>query len=548
MNHDHEDHEPDSKRLRLTDTSQSAADGTHPDNTFSQYVGMGARAFKAEHPGVTREPYYPPNLDLHNTWPQQSGVLQTRFEPFNPVNSIQDAKFVQFKLSTTQNDLILPSRCRIHLDLQIVKADGTPADQGTAIPVNGIGSALFKNVIVRLNGKQIEPGDGLYAYRGDFEKRLNNDITKQKYGMSLAMYTFPEASFDEFAIGRKNNIWNRYKPWVQVNVDGLEPGAGITATGSLKYPKYPTTKPLPKMIGVAIENRNELHPVFADRLCYCDGGQLFQVIDVIHSNIFNQGKHLPPNSTLEVQFDLQDDPQFYLLKQDKDDNERYRIKIRGFGMWVKIDTCELDFIADMAGYTERQEKLYRLPAIRTDMNYLVRTKDVNDLSETAAFLKDKSRIPRKIIIGLVKQDAFHGSYSLDPFHYDDVKANSVALRVGGQMRPLMELRADRGLNENTQTQDISQFLWSLEVACGCFMTEKSIGINRCNYRWGNFMLGFDLGCGDQTEKYFEFPDRKNIELYYHLAKALEHAYSMVIYAEYDIEYQIDHMNRVVVTQ
>jgi len=548
---------PTNKRLKLTDTGPTASDGAHPEDMYAQYARLKGGQIVKVNEALSREPYYSPTLDLHNTWPQQSGVISAKYEKFNPITSIQDAKFVQFRVSTTQNDLIYPKDCLIHLDLQITHRDGnlitpTPVNDvdGFVIPVNGIGSALFKNLIVRLNGKQIESGDGLYAYRGDLEKRLLLSGDTKKNGMDLARYSFPHASYDSYGltkVDRKSEVWSSYGPPEHYAVIGAQAETGLHPEALVHRPNIPkAAKHMPQLGDKESSkalNREYLAKGFEDRLIYCDRGNPFQVIDTIHSNFFNQEKHAPPNSTFEIQFDIQDDPSFYLLtKNGKEDNtQQFKVKIIGFTFLAMIHTCELSFVADMAETTEKG-KLYKIPAARVDMNYLVRTKGVNDVSESAALLKDRSRIPRRIFIVAVNQNAFHGCYYRDPFHYADINGNNVVLKIGGQSRPLFDLRVDRSDDKN---DDLTQFLFSLLWATGSFLKEPSIGINHSNYSMGNFIIGFDLTSGD-VGKQFEFPEKKSVELFYHLAKALDDAYSLIIYAEYDVEYHIDHLGRVTV--
>lgn len=496
------------------------------------------------------------SLNLHGDTPTQAVITNSRLEPFQPINSISDdVRFIQFKLKTTMNDLILPCESYISLDLEIVKTSTAGGDLRKVIPVNGVGSAIFKNLGVKYNGQQIESGDGLYAYRADLEKRLLHGSEAKKFDMDLAMYTSPEVSWDNLP---KAGPWGIDKP-VKVQPDGVKGeaaagGAVVNISVKKDLAALPIGAPEPPELlktgeYASYDGSNVIemvHPAFRGRVQWASAGKRFQVIDTIHSNIFNQCKHLPPNSTLDLTFDLQDDPKFSLLSNDIGNRSAgLKIKIHAARILTRVDTLDPATVEEMIMLTEQNKRVYKFPSMRVDMNYLVRTSGINDLSETAALLKDNRRIPRRVFIGAVKQNAFHGNLELDPFNYADVGANSVLMRVGGQVRPVPELRCDRSARGIEQGVDYSQFLFSLLLSTGTMMGKVGLGINRFNYGTGNFLLGFDLTSGD-SEGVYEFPEQKNIELHYHLQEALKEAYALVIFAEYDQEFQIDE-NGIIVT-
>ena len=555
-----------SKRLKLSN-SKPVVPSSGLENAVKIMEGIQQRSIA---PATTYVESMSQTLDLHNTMPTQGVITNSRLEQIAPVNSIDDARFIQFKLSTMMNDLIHPTGCFLALDLEIVSIPTTAnPDFKKVIPVNGIGGALFKNLIVKLNGKQIESGDGLYGYRADLEKRLlYPEGTKLKGNMDLNLYSFPEYSFDCFK--QDDDPWfPEFSYEVEENdapVDGAgeeneAPGDGAGAGAAAGAPQHShlISKIRPNLgngnvVTNGIEQSMDGYTVldtvkcFQERLQFASYGQKFKVIDVIHSNLFNQSKHLPPNSKLELTFDLQDNEAFYLLSKEDDLDGKIKIKIHNAYLWARIDTIDPDVALKMVEKTQSGQP-FRFPIRRVDMNYLTRPENINDLSESAALLKDTSRIPRRIFIAICEQTAFHGNLKKDPFHYKDVNANNIELKIGGQQRPLFELRSLRPTNPNDitikQQPDMSQFLFSLKLATGTYMSNVTLGINRKNFLQGNFIIGFDLTSGD-TEESFEFPEQKNVELFYHLSSAITSAHTMIIYAEYDGEYQIDQYGKVTI--
>lgn len=474
-------------------------------------------------------------LDLHSPLPTQGIVMSSRLEKINPLNSIVDSKFVQFRYSTAFNDLINPARSCIYIKGKI---DLGGSDKSLIIPVNGLGGALFKNLVVKLNNTIIESGDGLYAYRADLEKRLLYPSQVQEKGMCLSLFDRPETSFNSYN-ETSGDPWGRAKPTV---VPKIIPAAKVGDPPTFDTEvKLETETDLQGAVVSPKESilMRKVPPHFKNRVQYCTDGQDFEIVDTIHSDLFNQDRHLPPNSTIDLSFDLQDNQNFFLLSHTERGNRKFILE--SFQFWVRVDTIEPPVALDMIKHTEEVSD-YLIPIRHVDMNYFTRTPQISDLSETAALLKKQKKIPRRVFIGVVRQDAFHGNIKKDPFHYEDLSMENVLLRTGGQQRPLFELKAKR--SALTPTQDnITQFLFSLHLATGTFLSRYTTGIDYFNWFQGNAILGFDLTSGD-SEQVNEYPATHNMELYYHLQKELTTTHVMIIYAEYDSVIRINKLNEV----
>ena len=79
-----------------------------------------------------------------------------------------------------------------HGDGKITKKDGESKldgnDQSNVAPANNFLHSLFRQVDVYLNGKQVTPAMGTYAYRSYIETLLNYDVSA-KQSQFLQPYT-----------------------------------------------------------------------------------------------------------------------------------------------------------------------------------------------------------------------------------------------------------------------------------------------------------------------------------------------------------------------
>ena len=75
---------------------------------------------------------------------------------------------------------------------KITKKDGATKldgnDQSNVAPVNNFLHSLFRQVDVYLNGKQVTPAMGTYAYRSYIETLLNYDVSAKQSQFSSALY------------------------------------------------------------------------------------------------------------------------------------------------------------------------------------------------------------------------------------------------------------------------------------------------------------------------------------------------------------------------
>ena len=75
---------------------------------------------------------------------------------------------------------------------KITKKDGESKlngnDQSNVAPVNNFLHSLFRQVDVYLNGKQVTPAMGTYAYRSYIETLLNYDVSAKQSQFSSALY------------------------------------------------------------------------------------------------------------------------------------------------------------------------------------------------------------------------------------------------------------------------------------------------------------------------------------------------------------------------
>ena len=83
-------------------------------------------------------------------------------------------------------------------------------------------------------------------------------------------------------------------------------------------------------------------------------------------------------------------------------------------------------------------------------------------------------------------------------------------------------------------------LYSLLQTTDTMYRDQELGINIENYADKNFIIGFDLSASGQScGESFDLPNTRDTNLTFKLSKPLPHAMTMIVYAEYDAEIEID---------
>ena len=124
--------------------------------------------------------------------PTQQSLERGRWIDYAPLSSTENSDApINFLIAGTDEYLDL-SKTILTVTGKITKADGTKftggGHQTSVAPVNNFLHSLFKQVDVYLNGKQVTPAMGTYAYRAYIETLLNYDVSAKKSQLSSALY------------------------------------------------------------------------------------------------------------------------------------------------------------------------------------------------------------------------------------------------------------------------------------------------------------------------------------------------------------------------
>ena len=131
-------------------------------------------------------------VDLFRVPPTQQSLERGRWIDYAPLSSVKNPNSAITFLIAGTDEYIDLSKTILTVTGKITKKDGTSKldgnDQSSVAPVNNFLHSLFRQVDVYLNGKQVTPAMGTYAYRSYIETLLNYDVSAKQSQFSSALY------------------------------------------------------------------------------------------------------------------------------------------------------------------------------------------------------------------------------------------------------------------------------------------------------------------------------------------------------------------------
>ena len=131
-------------------------------------------------------------VDLFRVPPTQQSLERGRWIDYAPISSVQNPDSAITFLIAGTDEYIDLSKTILTVTGNIMTKDGTTkltgGGQSNVAPVNNFLHSLFRQVDVYLNGKQVTPAMGTYAYRSYIETLLNYDVSAKESQFSSALY------------------------------------------------------------------------------------------------------------------------------------------------------------------------------------------------------------------------------------------------------------------------------------------------------------------------------------------------------------------------
>ena len=462
-------------------------------------------------------------VDLFRVPPTQQSLERGRWIDYAPLSSMENPNSAITFLIAGTDEYIDLSKTILTVTGKITKKDGTSKldgnDQSNVAPVNNFLHSLFRQVDVYLNGKQVTPAMGTYAYRSYIETLLNYDVSAKQSQFSSALY---------------------YKD----TPGQMDKVGALASTKTLNYRTAQST------VGVSGERDSSetLYVAesgnvgFAKRHQFIKNGNRFVLSGPIFSDIFMTDRLLLNMMDLKVVLNRSSDP--FSLMEIGNDSDPIVPKVQLTDVVLKVRKVKVD--QSVSDGVERMLKqtpaLY--PIRRVECKILTIPANLPNVRQDNIF---SGIIPNSFVVGLVHVDASTGEYDKNPYNFQHFGVTSVSLTANGQEIPfkLLTLKypkdAEGNIDPTNDTElDFDEAYSTLFSGTGKIYSNAGLDITREDYPGGYALYAFDLTpdmC--KSADYFNTVQRGSLTLALTFETSHKHAIGMVCYGDFENIIRID---------
>ena len=402
-------------------------------------------------------------VDLFSVPPTQQSLERGRWIDYAPLSSVENPDSAMNFLIAGTDEYIDLSKTILTVEGIITKSNykdplsGSP--QSSVAPVNNFLHSLFKQVDVYLNGKQVTPAMGTYAYRSYIETLLNYDVSAKESQFSSAMYYKDTAHYMEDTGSLGGEVKKvKIKP---VGDDGNEGSSGT----------------------VYIITSGTGNQGFAKRSKLVHDGQQFTLSGPIFSDVFMSDRLLLNMMDLKVVLNRSSDT-FCLMDLNTSNKVNPRVKLNNVVLKirkVKVDQAVSDGVERM---------LKQTPALLTIPANIPHLRKDNIFSGI---------IPKSFVFGLVDVDAANGTYGKNPYNFAHFGVKNVSLTANGEEIPFKQLvlkypeNSDGNVDPATDKKlDFVEAYNTLFSGTGKIYSNAGLDITLEEYPGGYTLYAFDL--------------------------------------------------------
>ena len=460
-------------------------------------------------------------VDLFSIPPTQLSLEKGRWIDYRPLSSVQNNNSaITFVIAGTDEYLDL-SKTILVVEGKVHPGTGGDLGSGQAsvAPVNNFLHSLFRQIDVYLNGKQVTPAMGTYAYRSYLETLLNYDVSAKESQLSSAMYYKDTAGEMDEAGGLPGSTTITY---VEADTNGQSPS-----------PAKQVSIPVP---GTGNQG-------FAKRHKFIENSKKFTLSGPIFTDVFMSDRLLINMLDLKVVLNRSYN-EFCLMDVNKS-GSKVNPKVELTDVVLKIRKVKVD----QAIRDSTEVLLKQTPAIypirRVVCKALSIAPGLPNVRQDNIF---SGLVPTSFVFGLVGSNAYTGDYVKNPFNFKHYDVSTVTLSVNGEEIPFKQLRLKFPSTTNVREKsvDFLQAYNTLFSGTGKMFSNMGLDITGDEYPHGFTLFAFDLTpdmCN--TADYFNTVQRGTLSVDITFEKDTPEAISMVCYSDFENIIRIDSERNVI---
>ena len=466
-------------------------------------------------------------IDLFSVPPTQQSLERGRWIDYAPLSSVENPDSAITYLIAGTDEYIDLSKTILTVTGKILMGDGktdlSGGNQTSVAPVNNFLHSLFKQVDVYLNGKQVTPAMGTYAYRAYIETLLNYDVSAKKSQFTSALYYKDTAT--------------------KMDEAGSLPGdpEDISFIKS-SFPGQAAPRDSDKET-VKITPAGSGNQGFVKRSKFIRNGKQFVLSGPIFADIFMNDRLLLNMVDIKVVLN-RSNPKFCLMDLSGSGTPQVKPEVKLTDVILKIRKVKVDqAVSDgIERMLKQTPALY--PVRRVECKILTVPENLPTTRQDNIF---SGIIPKTFVVGFVAVDAASGVYTKNPYNFAHFGVTSLSLTANGEEIPFKQLTLkypkdpDGKIDPATDAElDFDEAYNTLFSGTGKIYSNAGLDIDRDDYPGGYALYAFDLTpdmC--KSSLYFNTVQRGSLSLALTFRKAINHALAMVCYGDFENVIRID---------
>ena len=253
----------------------------------------------------------------------------------------------------------------------------------------------------------------------------------------------------------------------------------------------------------------------------------------IHLDLLFQDRYLPSDVGAQLRFVRSKDA-FSLMSDAQ--NAAFRVKIHECKLLIrKVNISPSVFIAQAKAFEVGNAK-YPIRRV-VCKSYSIGT-GMRDNVHEGLFT---GQIPSRIVIAMVDNQAFNGSYERNPFNFRHFNLSSIKIYVDGQAHSNIKAIECDFANH----QSLAGYL-SLFTGSGKYRRDEGLDIDRQDYERGYTLFAYDLSPDLTEEGYFNLVKEGSIRVELKFAQALPNTINVIAYAEFESIIEINREKQVLI--
>lgn len=440
------------------------------------------------------------NLELFQVPPTNVAIEESKWMEYYPISSTleSDTAPIEFDIQGQGDEYVDLSQTYLQVICKFTKADGSnlTGDNSDSTPVNNILHSLFTEIDVTLNGKIISPGTDTYPYKAYLEKLLSyrpETLATQMKACSL---------WEKDTAGHMDDCKNGDPTQVKSEFDVDDDK--VTVRESDLVMNLPEGGK-----NVGLRNRHSA----------VSNGEKITLIDRLYLDLFQQDRFIPNGVDLRLRFNRAKSD-FYMMTAA---GSTGKIKILSMLLWVRKVRPTPTVLNAINERLNLETAKY--PLRRVDVKTFTIPNGTQSKISDHLF---QGQMPKRIVLGLVGNDAYNGTADKNPFNFKHAKVKKLEVSINGETISTRPFEPDF-----TNDLYLRSYL-SLYQGLGKFGADWAPDVNFEEYKDGYTLwcIDFTKDQAAQLDK-FHLIETGNLRIEIQFAANTTETLNCLVYAEFD---------------